>query len=105
MGVNYESKIQGLLEENIKIYIYIYIYIRKYKNIDLLLQSHILNHICVLISGYLEKEITNILVNYKGTTHFRLLECQDTNKVKNISHRQGQGIQNAKWCSIRPVFF
>ena len=87
-----KSKIQGLLR-------------RKYKNIDLLLQSHILNHICVLISGYLEKEITNILVNYKGTTHFRLLECQDTNKVKNISHRQGQGIQNAKWCSIRPVFF
>lgn len=83
-----KSKIQGLLR-------------RKYKNIDLVLQSHILNHICVLISGYLEKEITNILVNYKGTTHFRLLECQDTNKVKNIIFHLSKEIMYGKFLKLQ----
>jgi len=86
-----ESRIKSLLRHD-------------YTTFDPIMQAHFLNHTCILISGYLEKTITDILLNYKSTNHFDLLECKDTNKVKNISHRAGQGIQNAKWCSIRPIF-
>jgi len=78
---------------------------KDYSSFDIILQAHFLNHICVLISGYLEKEITDTLVTYKDSSHFNTLACQDTNRVKRISCRAGKGIQNAKWCSIRPIFF
>ncbi len=63
---------------------------------DPILQSHFLNYICVLISGYLEKEVQAILDTYKGTTHFNLHECK-----KDIQSMRKN--QNAKWCSIRPI--
>lgn len=65
---------------------------------DPILQSHFLNYSCVLISGYLEKEIQNILDNYKRSTniHFNSHECK-----KDIQSMRK--IQNAKWCSIRPL--
>jgi hypothetical protein len=87
-----KNRIKNLLKQN-------------YSSFDISLQSHFLNHICVLISGYLEKKITEIVVNYKSSNHFRSLGCKDTNRVNNISARAGKGIQNAKWCSIKPIFF
>jgi hypothetical protein len=60
-------------------------------------QSHILNYICILQSGYLEKTIQNLLKDYKTSTHCNNHECK--NNIKNMRE-----IQNAKWCSIRPTF-
>jgi len=79
-----KSKIDYLLKHN-------------YSTIDLVVQSHILNHICVLVSGYLEKELQNILEEYKQSSHYTTHECK-----KNI--KSMRKIQNARWCSIRPVF-
>ena len=58
-------------------------------------QSHILNYICILQSGYLEKTIQNLLKDYKTSTHWNSNECKNNIKLK---------VQNAKWCSIRPTF-
>lgn len=72
---------------------------KEYKKLnDLNLQSHFLNYSCVLISGYLEKEIQNILDNYKNNAnpHFSTHECK-----KDIQSMRK--IQNAKWCSVRPL--
>lgn len=70
---------------------------KEYKKLnDPILQSHFLNYSCVLISGYLEKEIQSILDNYKNSGHFNTHECK-----KDISSMRK--IQNAKWCSVRPL--
>jgi len=71
---------------------------KEYKKLnDPSLQSHFLNYGCVLISGYLEKEIQNILNNYKNTSpHFSTHECK--NDIQSM-----RKIQNAKWCSVRPL--
>lgn len=79
-----KSKIDYLLKQN-------------YSTVDSVVQSHLLNHICVLVSGYLEKELQVILESYKTSLHFTTHECK-----KNI--KSMRNIQNAKWCSIRPVF-
>ncbi|MFA5232990.1 MAG: HEPN domain-containing protein [Sulfurimonas sp.] len=70
---------------------------KEYKKLnDPIIQSHFLNYSCVLISGYLEKELQNILDNYKNSSHFNTHECkQDINSKRRI--------QNAKWCSVRPL--
>lgn len=70
---------------------------KEYKKLnDPILQSHFLNYGCILISGYLEKELQNILDNYKNSSHFNTHECkQDINSMRKI--------QNAKWCSVRPL--
>lgn len=60
------------------------------------IQSHFLNYCCVLISGYLEKEIQNVFDSYKNTSHFNSHECKDV--IGSM-----RKIQNAKWCSIRPI--
>lgn len=60
------------------------------------MNTHFLNYICVLISGYLEKELQEIIENYKQSEHCRMHECKDT--IKSM-----RKIQNAKWCSIRPI--
>jgi hypothetical protein len=59
-------------------------------------QSHFLNYICVLISGYLEKELNSIIKNYKTTKHCKTHECKD-------SLTSMRKMQNAKWCAIRPI--
>jgi hypothetical protein len=72
---------------------------KEYKKLnDPILQSHFLNYSCVLISGYLEKEIQSILDNYKRNTniHFNTHECK--NDIQSM-----RKIQNAKWCSVRPL--
>lgn len=72
---------------------------KEYKKLnDPILQSHFLNYGCVLISGYLEKEIQSILDNYKRNTntHFNTHECK--NDIQSM-----RKIQNAKWCSVRPL--
>ncbi len=61
------------------------------------LESHMYNHICVLQSGYLEKTIQNLISGYKTSTHCNSHDCK-----KNI--KSMRDIQNAKWCSIRPIF-
>ena len=61
------------------------------------LVSHILRYICILISGYLENELNTIIENYKSKEHFKNHECK---KFINSQRK----IQNAKWCSIRPIF-
>ena len=61
------------------------------------INSHFLNYICVLISGYLEKELENIIEEYKKSKHCKSHECKDT--IGSM-----RKIQNAKWYSIRPVF-
>jgi hypothetical protein len=61
------------------------------------LSSHLLNYICVLISGYLEKNIEDIIKDYKNTPHCLSHECKNS----LMSMRK---IQNAKWCAIRPIF-
>lgn len=70
---------------------------KEYKKLnDPIVQSHFLNYSCILISGYLEKEIQNILDTYKATSHFNTHECKnDINSMRKI--------QNAKWCSVRPL--
>lgn len=78
-----QSKIKDLLK-------------RDYSGLDLVLQSHFLNYICVLVSGYLEKEMQEILDKYKKTSHFNVHECK-----KDIQSMRK--IQNAKWCSVRPT--
>ncbi len=60
------------------------------------LKYHIQNHLCILISSYLEIELQNILDNYKTTRH-----CNDHPCKKDIVSMRK--IQNAKWCSIRPM--
>ena len=67
-----------------------------YSALDPFLQSHIFNYICVLESGFLEKELQCILEDYKSTQHFNTHDCKL--QIKNM-----QKIQNAKWCSIRPT--
>lgn len=58
-------------------------------------QSHFLNYICVLISGYLEQEFYSIIKNYKTTEHCRRHECKESLKsIRKI---------NAQWCAIRPI--
>lgn len=72
---------------------------KEYKKLnDPIIQSHFLNYGCVLISGYLEKEIQSILDNYKKNTngHFSTHECK--NDIQSM-----RKIQNAKWCSVRPL--
>ncbi|MBW5290484.1 MAG: hypothetical protein Rsou_1626 [Candidatus Ruthia sp. Asou_11_S2] len=59
-------------------------------------QSHFLNYICVLISGYLEKELYSIIKDYKTTGHCKAHECK--NNFQSIGK-----IYNAKWCAIRPI--
>ncbi|MDK2040724.1 HEPN domain-containing protein [Aliarcobacter butzleri] len=79
-----KAKIEGLLN-------------KEYKKLnDPIIQSHFLNYTCVLISGYLEKEIQNILDIYKKTAHFNSHDCKD--ELKSM-----RKIQNAKWCSVRPT--
>jgi len=73
-----------------------YLLRQDYSTIDSVVGSHILNHICVLVSGYLEKELQNILENYKQSSHCTTHECK-----KNIQSMRN--IQNAKWCSVRPL--
>jgi len=58
--------------------------------------SHLLNYICVLISGYLETNIESIICHYKNTEHCNTHECKDN--IKSL-----RKIQNAKWCAIRPI--
>ena len=58
--------------------------------------SHLLNYICVLVSGYLEINMENIISDYKKSKHCNSHECKD-----NI--RSLRKIQNAKWCAIRPI--
>ncbi|CAB5495326.1 HEPN domain-containing protein [Bathymodiolus thermophilus thioautotrophic gill symbiont] len=60
------------------------------------LNSHFLNYICVLISGHLETELEKIIDKYKKSKHCKNHECSET-----ISSMRK--IQNAKWCSIRPI--
>ncbi|MCT7594686.1 HEPN domain-containing protein [Aliarcobacter butzleri] len=79
-----KAKIEGLLNKEYK------------KLSDPIIQSHFLNYTCVLISGYLEKEIQNLLDIYKTTSHFRSHDCS-----KELSSMRK--IQNAKWCSVRPT--
>lgn len=62
---------------------------------DEYLSSHLLNYICVLISGYLEKKIQAMIKTYKESIHFNTHECK--NFIKD-------NIQNAKWCAIRGIF-
>jgi hypothetical protein len=78
-----KSKIESLLE-------------RSYSDLDEELQSHLLNYICILESGYLEQKIETILDNYKKSHHCTTHECKDS--IKSM-----RKIQNAKWCSIRPM--
>ena len=61
------------------------------------LESHLYNHICVLQSGYLEKTIQNLISNYKNSAHCNSHDCKEN--IKSM-----RNIQNAKWCSIRPIF-
>jgi len=73
------------------------ILLSKVNNIeDEYLSSHLLNYICVLISGYLEKNIDEIINKYKITNHCNAHECKDT--IKSM-----RKIQNAKWCAIRTI--
>ncbi|CAC9996762.1 hypothetical protein [uncultured Gammaproteobacteria bacterium] len=61
------------------------------------LSAHFLNYICVLISGYLEVELEKIIKKYQKSEHCKRHECStNINSMRKI--------QNAKWCSIRPVF-
>ncbi len=79
-----KNKIEGILN-------------KEYKKLnDPIIQSHFLNYTCVLISGYLEKEIQKLLDVYKTTPHFKSHDCN-----KELSSMRK--IQNAKWCSIRPI--
>jgi len=77
-----ENKINLLLANNIE---------------DEFLSSHLLNYICVLISGHLEKNMQKIIDDYKTTLHCTHHECKDT--IKSM-----RTIQNAKWCAIRAIF-
>lgn len=61
------------------------------------LNSHFLNYVCVLISGYLETELNTVIKEYKTSGHYKKHEC-----MKNIESMRK--IQNAKWCSVRPIF-
>lgn len=58
--------------------------------------SHMLNYICILISGYLETSMENVISDYKKTDHCNTHECKDN--IKSL-----RKIQNAKWCAIRPI--
>jgi len=58
--------------------------------------SNMLNYICILISGYLETSIENVISDYKQTRHCNTHECKDN--IKSL-----RKIQNAKWCVIRPI--
>ncbi|MCT7510020.1 HEPN domain-containing protein [Aliarcobacter cryaerophilus] len=79
-----KNKIEGILN-------------KEYKKLnDPIIQSHFLNYTCVLISGYLEKEIQKLLDVYKTTPHFKSHDCN-----KELSSMRK--IQNAKWCSVRPT--
>jgi hypothetical protein len=60
-----------------------------------ILQSHFLNYICILISGYLETEFNNKLKDYKSKEHFKIHECKDK--------LSGEKLQNATWCKIKPI--
>lgn len=53
------------------------------------LQSHFLNYICVMLSGYVEININQIIKNCKNSNS----EC-----FQSIST-----IQNATWCKIKPI--
>ncbi len=61
------------------------------------LNSHFLNYICVLISGYLETELDKIIKEYRKSNHCNSHECKDT--IQSM-----RKIHNAKWCAMRPVF-
>ncbi len=61
------------------------------------LNSHFLNYICVLISGYLEIELDKIIKEYRKSNHCNSHECKDT--IQSMGK-----IHNAKWCAMRPVF-
>lgn len=67
-----------------------------YSALDPFLQSHIFNYICVLESGFLEKELQDMIDTYKTTAHCNRHDCK-----KQIESMKK--IQNAKWCSIRPT--
>lgn len=69
---------------------------KDYSSFDEEMQSHFFNYICVLESGYLEKEIQEVLSKYINSSHCNRHECRD--KIKAMKN-----IQNAKWCSIRPM--
>lgn len=60
------------------------------------LESNLYNHICVLQSGYLEKTIQQLITEYKNSSHCNSHDCK-----RNIQSMRE--IQNAKWCSIRPI--
>ena len=77
-----KNKIENLLNKN-------------YSQIDEELKYHLQNHICILISGYLETEINNQLNDYKKTNHFKRNECS-----KKLA---GESLQNATWCKIKPI--
>ena len=51
--------------------------------------SHMLNYICILISGYLETSMENVISDYKKTDHCNTHECKDN--IKSL-----RKIQNAK---------
>jgi hypothetical protein len=54
------------------------------------LQSHILNYICILLSGYIETNINNIIKQCKKD-----LDNECKNSISST--------QNATWCKIKPI--
>ena len=52
-------------------------------------QSHLLNYICVMLSGYIEVNINNIIKQCDKNDN----ECKSSIKT----------IQNATWCKIKPI--
>ncbi|MEA2048764.1 MAG: HEPN domain-containing protein [Campylobacterota bacterium] len=64
---------------------------------DEFLSSHLLNYICVLISGYLEQSMQKVIDNYKTSSHCSTHECKDS--IKSM-----RKIQNVKWCAMREIF-
>ena len=54
------------------------------------LQSHFLNYICVMLSGYIEVNINRIIKECKKDD----FECK-----QNVATTQ-----NATWCKIKPIF-
>lgn len=54
------------------------------------LQSHFLNYICIMLSGYLEVKINEIITQCKKNTNS---ECK-----KSVATTQ-----NATWCKIKPI--
>jgi len=70
------------------------------------INSHFLNYICVLISGYLEKELENIIEEYKKSKHCKSHECKDTiGSMRKIQDEWGaQQIKDRREKLINQLF-